>query len=889
MITLTLFASIFSTLTLIPTTRAQGPTTLKILPTSIDLDPGNVVGQNFSVAVVIEEVVDLYAFDIRIRWNTTYLNYTSHTTTFPKEDYPTPIPPSPYAGILWEGSLGLLVLMNEVNTAAGTYGVAASSLGLGTEFDGNGTVFVMTFEVINQPEEEEGEANVILDLVFTRDDVSDPSASNIPHEIVEATVTVPALPFTYPPLPLIKLMPENIADIRLDTSFTADVYLMGEGDVDLDAFWDVAGFDVYVNFNTTLLEATDITIDPDGWFSSFYPSNLTVASDINNTLGTVHAAFLGYGEPHTPPNGSGILFDITFKSIYESDTLPVPSEPIYLENPITFIGGNTLDSIGGLIDITDPVGTEWFNLTPGFGVNVPYTATAWDDNGDGELSPSDQILLEGADGFYFNYNLDYITGTLNLTQLPFPTQDVDWLAMDGPSGFVHTSGASSGLGNPYYTGNFSLTYPAVNVNYFEVNPQSGLGASYNLTEGVDFILNPDGTIDLLNDLDIRIENEFVGTMPNVDLGWPAINYTASGFESVYLVMPNGTSRYARHIGYALDPATGNEFWYDENYPQEIESWWASGYYGGSWVWPDDTDIYINYTAASFCTIDYNAPPDPNPRYIEFNGSYANFMTTLSNPVNSTWDESYPRSLRDYAVVGWTDSDTSGNLTVGDLIDTVGDEGNRTYIVNDIGTDIGVSKKTWICNDDPNDTYFGMEPIVTLAGFTHTDRAMCPWHRKPYSVPLPHKVENATYTARARDLVPPSISDVSQDPQIPDDLETVTITANVTDTDSGVYNVTLSYSTDSGQTWNNVTMQKTTGDTYQGEIPGLSAGTYVQYKITSYDNAGNPAVEDNAGSYYVYTIIPEFPSAIILPLFMLFALIAVALAKKNRYRVTAKTI
>jgi len=62
---------------------------------------------------------------------------------------------------------------------------------------------------------------------------------------------------------------------------------------------------------------------------------------------------------------------------------------------------------------------------------------------------------------------------------------------------------------------------------------------------------------------------------------------------------------------------------------------------------------------------------------------------------------------------------------------------------------------------------------------------------------------------------------------------------------------------------------------------------VQYKITAYDNAGNPAVEDNAGSYYVYTVIPEFPSAIILPLFMLFALIAVALAKKNRCKVTAK--
>jgi parallel beta-helix repeat protein len=139
---------------------------------------------------------------------------------------------------------------------------------------------------------------------------------------------------------------------------------------------------------------------------------------------------------------------------------------------------------------------------------------------------------------------------------------------------------------------------------------------------------------------------------------------------------------------------------------------------------------------------------------------------------------------------------------------------------------------------------------------------------------------------AWDVEPPSISDVSQDPEIPNDLETVTITVIVTDTESGVHNVTLSYSTDGGETWNNVTMQKTTEDTYQGEIPGLPVETHVQYKITAYDNAGNPAIEDNAGSYYNYTVIPEFPAAIILPLFMLFALIGAAVAK-FRCKITAK--
>jgi len=132
-----------------------------------------------------------------------------------------------------------------------------------------------------------------------------------------------------------------------------------------------------------------------------------------------------------------------------------------------------------------------------------------------------------------------------------------------------------------------------------------------------------------------------------------------------------------------------------------------------------------------------------------------------------------------------------------------------------------------------------------------------------------------------DVTPPSISNVSQEPEIPDDGETVIITVIVTDAESGVYNVTLSYSTDGGQTWNNVTMINTTGDTYEGQIPGLPAGIEVQYKIIAYDNVGHPAVEDNAGEYYVYTVIPEFPSIALIAIFMILSLLATILIKKSK--------
>jgi hypothetical protein len=48
------------------------------------------------------------------------------------------------------------------------------------------------------------------------------------------------------------------------------------------------------------------------------------------------------------------------------------------------------------------------------------------------------------------------------------------------------------------------------------------------------------------------------------------------------------------------------------------------------------------------------------------------------------------------------------------------------------------------------------------------------------------------------------------------------------------------------------------DTYVGQIPGFPAGTNVQYKIIAYDHARHFAVNNNAGQYYVYTVISEFP-------------------------------
>ena len=86
---------------------------------------------------------------------------------------------------------------------------------------------------------------------------------------------------------------------------------------------------------------------------------------------------------------------------------------------------------------------------------------------------------------------------------------------------------------------------------------------------------------------------------------------------------------------------------------------------------------------------------------------------------------------------------------------------------------------------------------------------------------------------------------------------VIVSANVTDSISGVKNVTLYYSVDNGSTWITVPMsQNTLTGLYEAVIPGQQSRTWVKYKITAYDYAGNEVVFDQTEPYRVSSSIPE---------------------------------
>lgn len=303
-------------LSLIPISGAN-PTEYLVDPNLIVLgETGNVVGTQFTVNITVSDAVELYALDLTFSWNTTYLDYVSHTPKIPVETYPD--------GVLHEP---IILLKDEVDTFAGTYWLAVSTLG-GESFNGSGTVFEMTFMVQNQPywNEVPPPPNDYISIPLHLDETVSPCEDG---EVRLYAIQPPPL------YPMLKVMPKIIGGKYMNETFPVDVWLRGNGGSDLQSFWDVSGAEIYLHFNSSLIEAINVTIDPDSWFASFWSTSLNeIAKEINNTAGTVRVVFnASDDELHTPVFGIGSILTVEFKAVTESTVWSPPSCTIGLKNP----------------------------------------------------------------------------------------------------------------------------------------------------------------------------------------------------------------------------------------------------------------------------------------------------------------------------------------------------------------------------------------------------------------------------------------------------------------------------------------------------------------------------------------------------------------------------
>jgi Zn-dependent M28 family amino/carboxypeptidase len=137
-------------------------------------------------------------------------------------------------------------------------------------------------------------------------------------------------------------------------------------------------------------------------------------------------------------------------------------------------------------------------------------------------------------------------------------------------------------------------------------------------------------------------------------------------------------------------------------------------------------------------------------------------------------------------------------------------------------------------------------------------------------------------ARMRDTTPPNITGVTQTPTKNNVLpgDEVKVNATVTDDVTGVRQVALNYTNGNG-TWAIAEMTNLEVNLWNATIPAFPHGTKVTYTIIAEDKANNTiTTEKLLGYLYQYEVIPEFPSLLILPLFMIATLLTVIVYRKK---------
>ncbi|MEM3578287.1 MAG: cohesin domain-containing protein [Candidatus Bathyarchaeia archaeon] len=279
---------LISSLTIFIKPAASQQTTVKVDPSLTEYYT-KATGKEFTIAVKIVDVENLYGFDIKLRWNTTCLEYVSHSIHIPKNTY--------LDGVLWNP---IFQLADVVDTDAGTYWIAYSSLAPAPSFNGSGTVFTMTFRIKYQPVQPEPDANITLELYSTS--LAAYGGDPIPHTTEHGTVILHALP----PVETVLYVQPTVFRKSQGVTFTVNV--------SIEHVTDLYAFDISLYYNTTLLDAISVAEGP---FLKSVGDTITVISEVNDAEGRVRMAISLLGAS-TGANGDGALFTVTFKGSTEA-------------------------------------------------------------------------------------------------------------------------------------------------------------------------------------------------------------------------------------------------------------------------------------------------------------------------------------------------------------------------------------------------------------------------------------------------------------------------------------------------------------------------------------------------------------------------------------------
>jgi hypothetical protein len=275
----------------------------------------NAVGKEFTVAVKITDVTNLYGFDLKLRWNTTVLEYVSHSVKVPRNTYPD--------GVLWDPTLQAA---NTVNETAGTYWIAYSSMNPAPAFNGSGTAFTMTFRVKYHPVQPSPDANVTLEL-YDAQLAAFGGGQITPITKENGTVLLHALP----PISTILYVTNNG-----NRYFRKSQGVVFTVDVGIQNVTDLYGFAISLEYNTTLLDVISVA---EGSFLNSHGDTYVVKNYMNDTEGQVRYALSLLGTS-SGAEGDGTLFTVTLRA---STTVLGTSNLVLNNTDLGDYNGNSID------------------------------------------------------------------------------------------------------------------------------------------------------------------------------------------------------------------------------------------------------------------------------------------------------------------------------------------------------------------------------------------------------------------------------------------------------------------------------------------------------------------------------------------------------------------
>jgi hypothetical protein len=301
----------------VPVAYANG-TFLKIVSDVTELGPDDEVGTTFTIKCRVENTTNFYGADIQIGWTTEYIEYVSHIKKIPVNTYPD--------GILYTPTIGVKDEVDETASMPGSepgtmYWLSEASMLPAASFNGTGTAFEMTFIVKKHPLMVDSHIYVNITGAI----LSDKDGVPITHTQVNLDILLHGR--LQPAGPEIKI--SSAPPYRGEVPYTFDTNVSISN---LDPYWDLGGFDIKLSFCPEVMQATNLIIDPDNWFSSFWNTTTIIISETDNTLGIVWVVLLGIpieGGNHTEPFGNATLFTVTFEA-YASGLLEKIDDPYSL-------------------------------------------------------------------------------------------------------------------------------------------------------------------------------------------------------------------------------------------------------------------------------------------------------------------------------------------------------------------------------------------------------------------------------------------------------------------------------------------------------------------------------------------------------------------------------